>query len=239
MAGAGGVDELDRYVPRAPVVHVLGGGELSGLGEAFEDAGGFVYEPVGDEDGVSGQVRKRAVKETVHELMTLWIEDRNIRPASLALYTRTSDKHLGSSELLAKNPVRVERVQAAVEPDDVPAMKEIQAVIDRARVGGATYTEIKSKGEEPRKLVLRPDPMFADMLTVAAFTGLRIGELCGLLVEEVNLDLGVVQVRKQLDKRPPHERVALKAKNSRRNVPISVELRPVLERLTAGRMSLR
>lgn len=63
MAGAGGVDELDKYVPRAPVVHVLGGGELSGLGEAFEDAGGFVYEPVGDEDGVSGQVRKRALKE--------------------------------------------------------------------------------------------------------------------------------------------------------------------------------
>lgn len=218
---------------------------------------------------------------TVHELMTLWIEDRNIRPASLALYTRTRDKHLGpladrsakgvtpkvvrdwqaqlrgdrtwifkddtgispryvqtaashlrsaykagiENELLAKNPVRVERVQAAVEPDDVPAMKEIQAVIDRARVGGATYTEIKSKGEEPRKLVLRPDLMFADMLTVAAFTGLRIGELCGLLVEEVNLDLGVVQIRKQLDKRPPHERVALKAKNSRRNVPISAELR--------------
>lgn len=231
-------------------------------------------------------------KVTVHELMTLWIEDRNIRPASLALYTRTRDKHLGplaewpakdltpqavrdwqtqlrtcrswlskddtgmspryvqtaashlrsaykwgiENELVAKNPVRVERVQAAVEPDDVPTMKEIQAVIDRARAGGAAYTEVKTKGEKPRKLVLRPDPMFADMLTVAAFTGLRIGELCGLLVEEVSLDLGVVQVRKQLDKRPPHGRVALKSKNSRRDVPISSELRPVLERLTAGRM---
>ncbi|MFS0501446.1 tyrosine-type recombinase/integrase [Corynebacterium striatum] len=229
---------------------------------------------------------------TVHELMTLWIEDRNIRPASLALYTRTRDKHLGplakwpakdvtpkvvrdwqaqlrtcrswldkddtgmspryvqtaashlraaykwgiENELLAKNPVRVERVQAAVEPDDVPTMAEIQAVINRARVGGAAYTEVKAKGEKPRKLVLRPDPVFADMLTVAAFTGLRIGELCGLLVEEVNLDLGVVQVRKQLDKRPPHGRVALKSKNSRRDVPISAELRPVLERLTAVRM---
>ena len=231
-------------------------------------------------------------KVTVRELMTLWIEDRTIRPASLALYTRTRDKHLGplaewpakdltpqavrdwqtqlrtcrswlskddtgmslryvqtaashlrsaykwgiENELVAKNPVRVERVQAAVEPDDVPTMTEIQAVIDRARAGGAAYTEIKAKGEKPRKLVLRPDPVFADMLTVAAFTGLRIGELCGLLVEEVSLDLGVVQVRKQLDKRPPHGRVALKSKNSRRDVPISVELRPVLKRLTAGRM---
>ena len=231
-------------------------------------------------------------KVTVRELMTLWIEDRSMRPASLALYTRTRDKHLGplaewpakdvtpqvvrdwqtqlrtcrswlskddtgmspryvqtaashlrsaykwgiENELVAKNPVRVERVQAAVEPDDVPTMEEIQAVIDRARAGGAAYTEIKAKGEKPRKLVLRPAPVFADMLTVAAFTGLRIGELCGLLVEEVNLDLGVVQVRKQLDKRPPHGRVALKSKNSRRDVPISVELRPVLERLTAGRM---
>lgn len=231
-------------------------------------------------------------KVTVRELMTLWIEDRTIRPASLALYTRTRDKHLGplaewptkdvtpqavrdwqnqlrtcrswlskddtgmspryvqtaashlrsaykwgiENELVAKNSVRVERVQAAVEPDDVPTMEEIQAVIDRARAGGATYTEVKAKGEEPRKLVLRPDPVFADMLTVAAFTGLRIGELCGLLVEEVNLNLGVVQVRKQLDKRPPHGRVALKSKNSRRDVPISAELRPVLERLAAGRM---
>ncbi|WP_284785298.1 tyrosine-type recombinase/integrase [Corynebacterium rhinophilum] len=229
---------------------------------------------------------------TVRELMTLWIEDREIRPSSLALYTRTRDKHLGpladwpakdvtpkvvrdwqaqlrsgrtwiskddtgmspryvqtaashlrsaykwgiENELVAKNPVRVERVQAAVEPDDVPTMEEIQAVIDRARYGGAAYTEVKAKGEEPRKLVLRPDPMFADMLTVAAFTGLRIGELCGLLVEEVNLGLGVVQVRKQLDKRPPHGRVVLKSKNSRRDVPISAELRPVLERVTAGRM---
>lgn len=229
---------------------------------------------------------------TVRELMTLWIEDREIRPSSLALYTRTRDKHLGpladwpakdvtpkvvrdwqaqlrsgrtwiskddtgmspryvqtaashlrsaykwgiENELVAKNPVRVERVQAAVEPDDVPTMEEIQAVIDRARYGGAAYTEVKAKGEEPRKLVLRPDPMFADMLTVAAFTGLRIGELCGLLIEEVNLGLGVVQVRKQLDKRPPHGRVVLKSKNSRRDVPISAELRPVLERVTAGRM---
>ena len=231
-------------------------------------------------------------KVTVRELMTLWIEDRTIRPASLALYTRTRDKHLGplaewpakdvtpqvvrdwqaqlrtcrswlskddtgmspryvqtaashlrsaykwgiENELVAKNPVRVERVQAAVEPDDVPTMEEIQAVIDRARAGGAAYTEVKAKGEKPRKLVLRPAPVFADMLTVAAFTGLRIGERCGLLVEEVSLDLGVVQVRKQLDKRPPHGRVALKSKNSRRDVPISSELRPVLERLTAGRM---
>ena len=231
-------------------------------------------------------------KVTVRELMTLWIEDRSMRPASLALYTRTRDKHLWplaewpakdvtpqvvrdwqtqlrtcrswlskddtgmspryvqtaashlrsaykwgiENELVAKNPVRVERVQAAVEPDDVPTMEEIQAVIDRARAGGAAYTEIKAKGEKPRKLVLRPDPVFADMLTVAAFTGLRIGELCGLLVEEVNLELGVVQVRKQLDKRPPNGRVALKSKNSRRDVPISVELRPVLKRLTAGRM---
>lgn len=115
-------------------------------------------------------------------------------------------------------------------------MAEIQAVIDRSRAGGATYTEVKTKGEKPRNLALRPDPMFADMLTVATFTGLCIGELCGLLVEEVNLELGVVQVRKQLDKRPPHGRVALKSKNSRRDVPISVELRPVLERFTAGRM---
>lgn len=231
-------------------------------------------------------------KVTVRELMTLWIEDRNIRPASLALYERTRDKHLGplaewpakdvtpqavrdwqtqlrtcrswlskddtgmspryvqtaashlrsaykwgiENELVAKNPVRVERVQAAVEPDDIPTMAEIQAVIDTARAGGATYAEVKSKGEEQRKLVLRPDPVFADMLTVAAFTGLRIGELCGLLVEEVNFDLGVVQVRKQLDKRPPHGRVELKSKNSRRDVPISAELRPVLERLTDGRM---
>ena len=158
-------------------------------------------------------------------------------------YVQTAASHLRSAykwgienELVAKNPVRVERVQAAVEPDDVPTMEEIQAVIDRARAGGAAYTEVKAKGEKPRKLVLRPDPVFADMLTVAAFTGLRIGELCGMLVEEVSLDLGVVQVRKQLDKRPPHGRVALKSKNSRRDVPISVELRPVLERLTAGRM---
>ena len=230
-------------------------------------------------------------KVTVHELMTLWIEDRNIRPASLALYERTRDKHLGpladwpakdvtpqavrdwqiqlrtcrswlskddtgmspryvqtaashlrsaykwgiENELVAKNPVRVERVQAAVEPDDIPTMAEIQAVIDKARAGGATYT-VKAKGEKSQKLVLRPDPVFADMLTVAAFTGLRIGELCGLLVEEVNLEFGVVQVRKQLDKRPPHGRVELKSKNSRRDVPISAELRPVLERLTDGRM---
>ena len=34
-------------------------------------------------------------KVTVRELMTLWIEDRSMRPASLALYTRTRDKHLG------------------------------------------------------------------------------------------------------------------------------------------------
>ena len=70
--------------------------------------------------------------------------------------------------------------------------------------------------------------------TALARTGMRISELCGLIVSEVDLDAGLIRVRKQLA-RGRFERVKLKTARSRRDIPIPTDLIPILIERTTGR----
>lgn len=144
------------------------------------------------------------------------------------------------AELVARNPVRVQIPDAAIDPADLPTAAEIQRVIDRVREGGAPYTELsRSKFPEkrgtPYTATQRPRPEIADMMTVAAMTGLRISEIAGLNVGEVDLDTGTLRVRKQLGKVPPRSRVELKTRRSKRDVPIPAELHTTLVNRVGGR----
>lgn len=131
--------------------------------------------------------------------------------------------------VVAKNPARVPTVGRAVEPDDIPTIAEIRLVVDQLRRGGATYVN-RGGGVG----VQRPKPVVADMVVVGAMTGLRVSELAGLLVREVDFEAGVIRVRRQLAARSG-ERVELKTVSSRRDVPIAAELVPLLRRVAGHR----
>lgn len=152
-------------------------------------------------------------------------------------HVRTAMRWAEKQGKIDRNPVIVPKYShvQAVDPDVIPSDADINRVISRLRSGGAQYWESKRKDRAPQQCTQGPSPVYADMLFFAASTGMRISELCGLTVADVDLQAGVVKVRKQLGKQRPVQRVELKTARSRRDVPISEALRPVAERLTRGR----
>lgn len=130
-------------------------------------------------------------------------------------------------ELVGKNPVKIPPRSQAIEPDDIPTIGEIYRVVDAVRAGGAVYEEKRGSGK-PTKHVQGPRPVVADMMLTATMTGMRISELCGLLVREVDLDARIIRVRRQLSKGKFPERVELKTPASRRDIPVADDLVSVL-----------
>ena len=138
-------------------------------------------------------------------------------------------------EIVPKNPVITLPRTDAIEPDDIPTLDEIQTVIKCVRTGGAVYTKNHPSKGEVLQHTAGPSPEVADMLTFALFTGMRVSEISGLIVREVDLDEGIIKVRKQLGKTSPPRRVELKTTASRRDIPIADEIRPLLKAHVAGR----
>lgn len=136
--------------------------------------------------------------------------------------------------LVARNPVVVPKRSRtdAVMPEDIPTVAEIQAVVDCVRDGGAVYRHKKQANRPVETFTQGPYPTVAMMLEVAAATGLRVSELCGLTVGDVDLVNGVLKVRYQLG--PRGVRVPLKTTRSRRDVPIAASISPMLQVLTVG-----
>lgn len=174
-----------------------------------------------------------------------WVakDDEGLTAAGVTMalrHLRSAFEYGKRAEIVTRNPVHVEAVDVAVEPTDLPTAGEIRRVIDLVREGGAPYEEkSRSKFSDKRGTsylaTQRARPDVADMMLVAVASGLRISEIAGLAVGEVDFDARVIRVRKQLGKTSPRVRVELKTRNSRRDVPFSAELAPVLEERAAGR----
>lgn len=167
-----------------------------------------------------------------------WIskDDQGLAAASV----RTALRHLRwvfnfavENDVVRRNPVTVPGAADAIESDELPTKSEIMAVVDGVRAGGAKY--ILGKGDKARELREGPNPTIADMMEVAMYTGLRVSELAGLMVAEVDYAGGVLRVRKQLGKAWPRERVELKTERSRRDVPLCDQVIPILRAYTNGR----
>ena len=130
--------------------------------------------------------------------------------------------------MLDRSPVRVPRKDLAVDPVEIPTRREIERVISAVAKGGAPYMAAGLDN------VARPNAAVADMMMIGLWAGLRVSEIAGLTVGDVDLERGVIHVRAQL-KKDSRERVPVKSRTSRRDVPIAGDLMPVVERRAAGR----
>lgn len=134
-------------------------------------------------------------------------------------------RHGMEYQLVGANPVRVEALDTRVEPDVIPSAAEIARIIARIESGGYRVRDRYTRG---------PSPEMAAFFTTLARTGMRFSELAGLIVSEIDLDAGLIRVRKQLA-RGRVERVKLKTARSRRDIPIPTDLIPILIERTTGR----
>lgn len=123
--------------------------------------------------------------------------------------------------IVVRSPVVIPKLDDdAVRREDIPTIEEVITVINLVREGGAEYTETKRKGQEPKVYKTQPNPVIADMMATAMLTGMRINELCGLILDDIDLGAGVIRVTRQLDVRT-RKRGPLKTRAARRDIPIA------------------
>lgn len=138
---------------------------------------------------------------------------------------RTAFQWAVEEGLLAKNVVKPPKstLSTSIDPDQIPSLADVQRVIKALRKGGKTTENAYA-----------PAPTIADIAETALMTGMRISEILGLVVGDVDMDAGIIRVRKQLS--PSFQkRVELKSPRSRRSIPIAAELAPILIIHTLGK----
>ncbi|MBC3186400.1 site-specific integrase [Corynebacterium sp. zg-331] len=131
--------------------------------------------------------------------------------------------------LIARNPIKAPRVKASrsVSRSQIPTSAQVAAIVERLEAGGAEYMErgtLRTQG---------PRPDIADMVRTAVGTGMRISELCGLRVQDVDFLRRVVRVEQQAA--PAGDGLLpLKTRASRREIAVADDLLEVLDRWCAG-----
>lgn len=118
-----------------------------------------------------------------------------------------------------------QRGQLAVNP-----MKDLELPAARKRpIRFASHSEMKI-------LLDALDGDCRDVFTMAAYTGMRLGELRALGVEDIDLKQGTIKVRFNWD--PKEGRVEVKTKASRRTIPMTAQVRALVgRRIANGRTS--
>lgn len=195
-------------------------------------------EPIADYPAV--KLTTRDVLDWYGQMTTSrsWIDanDTGVSPATARDHLRrlrAAYRHAMADGLpVPRNPVVIPKADEgdAIDPATIPTLEENNRVIHRVRIGGAPYT--RQKKDRAGRMVThtmhyRAQPTIADMMIVGMLTGMRVSEVCGLTVGDVDLDAGVIHLTRQLDPRS-RERVAQKSRAGRRDIPIVDELAPIL-----------
>lgn len=138
-------------------------------------------------------------------------------------------------EVLLRNVVKLPRLPAGVEVlrSDIPEMDTIRTVVSTLDSGGAVYASRERvpghRGKfSPVTRVQEPQLIIADMVRAAIGTGMRLSELCGLRVEDIDFLRKEVRVEAQLAP-GGKERVPTKTLSSVRTIPIADDLIAVLK----------
>ncbi len=131
--------------------------------------------------------------------------------------------------LMARNPIRAPRAKASrsISRAQIPTSGQISALVEQLEVGGAEYIE---KGSIHTQ---KPRPDVADMVRTAVGTGMRVSELCGLRVQDVDFLRRVVRVEWQATPNGRELR-PLKTRASRREIAVADDLLIVLDQWCAG-----
>ncbi|GFK18914.1 tyrosine-type recombinase/integrase [Corynebacterium glutamicum] len=141
---------------------------------------------------------------------------------------------------LLRNPVKLPRLSEAqqVLRSDIPDMDTIRDVVTMLQNGGARFPSRERvaghRGQfRPVTRVQEPQVVIADMVRTAIGTGMRLSELCGLRVEDVDFLRREVRVEAPLAASGA-VRVPTKTLSSVRTIPIADDLVEVLDRRAAA-----
>lgn len=143
-------------------------------------------------------------------------------------------------EVLLRNVVKLpSRLPAGVEvlKSDTPEMDTIRTVVSTLDSGGEVYASRERvpghRGKfSPVTRVQEPQSIIADMVRAAIGTGMRLSELCGLWMEDIDFLRKEVRVEAQLAP-GRKERVPTRTLSSVRTIPIADDLIAVLKRRVA------
>ncbi|HAT1242517.1 TPA: site-specific integrase [Corynebacterium striatum] len=148
-----------------------------------------------------------------------WADDRPLATSTINMLAAILHGVFSQAvldDVVGRHPMRgvkIPRKEVGAERADIPTVEDVQALIRAARGTGVGRA---------------PNLTLAAMVQVAAETGLRAGELCGLRVRNVNFLRGEVHVVEQISQRTG-EFAPLKTESSRRVVPVGPATVEVLE----------
>jgi integrase len=177
----------------------------------------------------SGEI-VRDPKATFSEVADRWLASQtHLRPRTIEVYTWALEKHLrprfGRRSIAKIREEDVLQLIAAMQAADLAAWTIRAVLTPFGRIMGYAVRHYRlgsnplrrlERGERPSavtrnerrvltsdeiaKLLGKATPRYRPVLATAVFTGLRLGELLGLIWADVDFDEGLVRVRKQLDR---------------------------------------
>lgn len=126
---------------------------------------------------------------------------------------------------------------SAVSLDSIPSMEELQKIVSVITLGGVPYVKNFGSGHGGKTTsTTRTNPKACIPVVISALTGLRISEVLGLLVSDIDTQNRIIKVRAQ--KHPTTSaRVPLKSSYSLRDVPYPDSLHPILVSLTQNALA--
>ncbi len=142
--------------------------------------------------------------------------------------------------VIIKNPVKLPKVPNLhqVKRSDIPEAEKLQKVVSTLQSGGSHFPSRERiaghRGKfRPVIRVQEPQVIIADMVRAAVGTGMRLSELCGLRVEDIDFLRREIRVDFQLSPNGK-ERVPPKTATSVRTIPIADDLITVLDHRVAA-----
>ncbi|WP_166999079.1 tyrosine-type recombinase/integrase [Paramicrobacterium fandaimingii] len=152
----------------------------------------------------------------IESAVVSWKGSASTRNDALSMLSRLLNG-AARSGIIAANPAKLAR-----RPKD----DKIRSYRSRALTNSEVKAMLDGVGEGP----------YRDYLTALAYTGMRAGEASGLCVGDIELDHGIIHVRRSLSPGRAGKLVEQSPKSHKeRAVPLPDHLRPMLERLIAGK----
>lgn len=131
---------------------------------------------------------------------------------------------------LVANPcLRLKKIETRSRDFNVPSVKQIDRLV--RRLAAPTPERVDALGRTLRE---RPaDPRWALLVEVAAWTGMRAGELAGLKKSDLDFDLNTIDVRRTIiDTKGGLREDTPKSKASRRTIHLTPEVAKKLRKFT-------